>query len=247
MAVARSNLGALIASLALLPGLGCGSSWDSQSSDESTSTGSAHAMAVDDANASATDESLSRELSDLAQRGTGQVYIALLRPLNAGVNGRPVRGIAAVSVDSDVLDLLVLVKGLAPEMEHMQRIHGFIFDGLASCPSSGADTNRDNVIDVVEAAFFYGLVVVPLHSDLNELDPRMFPTASPDGILQYAQKGSVSVIERNLGAPLNLETRVIAVHGVAPTAPLPPTMQTLPGLTPAFTLPVACGELVRVK
>lgn len=247
MAVARNILGALIASLALMPSLGCGSAGDSQSSDESTSTGSAHAMTVADAGASATDESLSRELSDLAQRCTGQLYVALLRPLNSGVNGRPVRGIAAVSVDRDVLDVVVLAKGLAPEMEHMQHIHGFISGGLASCPPSAADTNHDNVIDVIEGVPFYGAILVPLDSDLNDLNPQIFPTASPEGILRYAQKGSVSVIERNLGAPLDLETRVIAVHGVAPNTPLPPTTQTLPGLTPAFTLPVACGELVRVK
>lgn len=259
MAASRGVVGAVIAGLALLPSMGCGSVGGNPSSRSNASRGAsgsssqsaagdagvAHGIA--DAGASASDQSLADEIAAIAEQSTGQVFIALLRPLNSGVNGRPARAIAALSIDGDALDVVVLAKGLAPDMEHMQHIHGVIPTVLAACPPAAADVNHDGIIDVLEGVPSYGPILVPLDSNLDDLNPQTFPTASPEGILRYEQKGSVSAIEHNLGAPLDLETRVIALHGVAPNTPLPPTVETLPGLAPSFTLPVACGELVRVK
>jgi hypothetical protein len=179
--------------------------------------------------------------------GGKQVYVALLRPLNEAANGGPVRGIAVVKIDGDAVKVITVVQGLAPEMRHMQHIHGLVSGDLAACPPSAADVNKDGVVDVVEGVPFYGPILVPLDDDLDDLGAQTYPTSSPEGVVRYAQRGSVSAIEAALGAPLDPEKRVIAVHGVRADTQLPPTTQTLPGMTPQMTLPVACGELVRVR
>jgi len=37
------------------------------------------------------------------------------------------------------------------------------------------------------------------------------------------------------------------LHGVALDTPLPSTVASLPGLPAQLTLPIACGEITRVK
>lgn len=255
MADAKHILRALIAISAVLSNAGCVSAGTDSGGGASNSgagaSGEAAATFAADAGVPSNQGpgliSLLPELTALVEQQPGRVFAALLRPLNAGVNGAPVRGLAAVSVQGDVLDVVVVAKGLAPDMEHLQHIHGFLSGAIAVCPGSAADVNQDGVIDVLEGVPSYGPILVPLDSDLNDLNPQTFPTASSTGVVRYEQKGSVSAIERGLRAPLDLEKRIIALHGVAATTPLPPTTQTLPGLTPNVTLPVACGELVLVK
>jgi hypothetical protein len=186
-------------------------------------------------------------LGALLGRGQEQVYVALLRPMNTRVSGGPVRGIAVVRVDGDRIDVTTLASGLSPGEPHMQHIHGFVSGDLAACPAQIADANKDGVIDVLEGLPYYGPILVPLDSDLSDLGAQTYPTPSAAGVLRYEQRGSVSAIEAALGAPLELERRVVALHGIPPATELPATTGTLPGMPPQLTVPVACGELVRVR
>lgn len=178
--------------------------------------------------------------------GSGEkIFVALLRPMNVEANGGPVRGVAVVKIDGDVVQVITAARGLAPNIVHMQHIHGFPSGAFAACPSSTNDKDGNGVVDVVEGAASYGPILVPLDSDLNDLGHQTYPTASADGTIFYEQTGSLGAIGSTLGDP---ETRIIALHGVAPDTQLPGGTQTVPELGPAIdTLPVACGELVRVR
>lgn len=199
----------------------------------------------DDANAIDSEQRiLDQAVASLLGSGE-QIFVALLRPMNVNANGGPVRGVAVVKIDGDTVDVITVARGLTPGIEHMQHIHGFPSGAFAACPSSTNDKDGNGVVDVVEGAAAYGDILVPLDSDLNDLGAQTYPTASADGVIRYEMKGSLAAIGTALGDP---ESRIIAVHGVAPDAQLPPGTQTVAALGPAtMTLPVACGELVRVR
>ncbi len=187
---------------------------------------------------------LERSIASLLQSGE-KVFVALLRPMNVEANGGPVRGIAVVKIEGDRVRVITAARGLAPNIMHMQHIHGFPSGALAACPSSTNDKDGNGVVDVVEGAASYGPILVPLDSNLNDLGHQTYPTASAEGTIFYEQDGSLAAIGSTLGDP---ETRIIALHGVAPDTQLPSGTQTVPELGPAIdTLPVACGELVRVR
>lgn len=45
---------------------------------------------------------------------------------------------------------------------------------------------------------------------------------------------------------ISLERKVIVIHGVGPQASIPNTVQSLPGVSPAQSIPIACGQLTQV-
>lgn len=231
----RTMLGAALAGLLGAAALGAGAARAEDAGSRAT-TGASGAAPVFDPG-----------LGALLGRGQEQVFVALLRPMNTHVSGGPVRGIAVVRVEGDRIDVTTLASGLSPGEPHLQHIHGFVSGDLAACPAQIADANKDGVIDVGEGVPFYGPILVPLDSDLNDLGAQTFPTSSAAGVLRYEQRGSVSAIEAALGAPLELERRVVALHGISPATVLPATVGTLMGLSQQMTVPVACGELVRVR
>jgi len=193
----------------------------------------------------------------------GAVYEARLRPLNASTNGAGVTGTATFSIDGGTLTATVDAKNLAvdsPFQIHAQHIHAG-----PECPSRGDDANGDRILDVLEGAEVYGRVLVGLDDDLDDLSfQTTFPTAEStrgrSGYGSYSYEESVSLTslvdaldasDDMFGGELALETRHVVVHGVAADTELPESVATLSGpggpLPAQLTLPVACGEIRRVR
>jgi hypothetical protein len=187
-----------------------------------------------------------------------QVFTSDLTPLNAFVDGQgPVSGQAKIFVRGDNITVMVHARGLSAG-PHAMHIHTGDM-----CPPAGADTTHDGLIDVVEGVPFYGLILVPLDSDLNSQGAGAFPSANAGGALNYMATGSLSAMLADLhaadpnpgdavaklspGEALNLAMRHIIIHGVAADTPLPATVQTLPGAPATATLPVACGQITQTK
>lgn len=229
MAGTKRLVGAMIVCLLAVPGLGLGVA---RAGDRDRGAGEAEQRILE------------QSVASLLRSGE-KVFVALLRPMNVQANGGPVRGIAVVKIDGDTVRVITAARGLAPNVMHMQHIHGFPTGALAACPSSTDDKDGNGVIDVVEGGAAYGPILIPLDSNLDDLGGQTYPMASADGTIFYEQRGSLAALGSTLGDP---ETRIIAVHGVAPDTQLPSGTQTAPALGPAVdTLPVACGELVRVR
>jgi hypothetical protein len=196
-------------------------------------------------------------------------YEANLHPLNAaaqqsqdpdradGARG-VARGKATFTIRNGQVVAMVSAMGLEPAMIHPQHIHA-----ATTCPPASADVNHDGYVDVIEGVPFYGPILIPLDSDIGSQAAGTFPTASGvRGIFEYAAATPLATMLADLnavdpnptdaviklnGAPLALENRHVVLHGVDAATALPSSVASLPGLPAYLTLPVACGEIRRVR
>src|SRR5690606_9372520 len=115
------------------------------------------------------------------------------------------------TIDGDELTVTVEASGIEEDIAHMQHIH------LGpSCPTTDADVNNDDYVDVAEGVPAYGEVTLPLDDDLEDTATNDFPTADADGNLSYTATASVSALESALGESLDLGERAYVVHGINP-------------------------------
>lgn len=190
----------------------------------------------------------------------GALYVADLHPLNPRIqqtldpDRRTPRGVAQgkayFRVEGGMLHAVVDVRGAEPadgafpEGLHPQHIHE-----ATRCPTQAADVNGDGVVDVIEGLPYYGPIMIPLDADLADTSSQVvtFPLASgPRGTYRFTADAPVAALEAALGHALDLASRHVVIHGVDLATPLPPTVQTLPGVPAQLTLPIACGELHEV-
>jgi len=186
---------------------------------------------------------------------TQGTYTATLGSLNANANGGTgVTGTATLTISGDMLTVVVDAQGLSPNEMHMMHIHTG-----GSCPTAAADANHDGYVDVIEGVPSYGLILVPLTSDLTHQGAGMSPMSDANGNLHYTASVSVTTLLADLHLPqadasspvvklkpgeaLNLASREIVIHGVAPSTNLPSTVQSLPGAPATATIPMACGGI----
>lgn len=144
-------------------------------------------------------------------------YVAFLQSLNdSGVNG-----VAVITVQGKLMEVVITASGLEPGKPHPQHIHGHNRPKRdATCPPPEADVNGDGVVDVREGAPFYGPVIVPL---------TPFDTVDADGNLNYVQTFEIRPQDVK-----PLHKRAIVLHGLTVGEAYVPS------------LPVACGEVVEV-
>lgn len=183
-----------------------------------------------------------------------EIYIAPLQPLNANVTGAEPIGLATFIIRGDEMGIYVIAEGLPPGMAHLQHYHGFTEGGEAECPTEAADTNSDGVVDLIETQATAGRTLVPFHDDPASLEGLLatdrFPTAT-NGVIDYRETVSVQALESSLQSQyaiddLSLDERVVFLHGVGPDTNLPDSAQSIADVPAGTTLPIACGEIVRV-
>lgn len=162
-----------------------------------------------------------------SQEGT---FRAILNPENPDISSAAAT--AEVSIQGDEIKAQVFF-GNGEATTHAQHIHSG-----ARCPTATDDANADGVIDANEAQAVYGPAVIPLDSDLST-DTGSFPSGAN---YSYDETGSFSQMLANFNLQgLNVEGKVINIHGVPDSTELPATAQ---GGKAAF--PVACGVLQKV-
>ncbi len=187
-------------------------------------------------------------------------YVAVLSPLNTQVGGNPV-GTAEFIIDGDTLAARVDAVGLDPVM-HPQYIYS-----SNVCPGAAADVNGDGFIDAIEGSASYGKVLVPLDGDLTQQAAGAEAFPSGEGY-RYVREVKVeqlladvrtqepnpeepvrkldeSLPEDTVAGGLSLGTRTFVLHGVS--ADLPGTVASLGDAPASRTLPIACGNIVRVE
>ena len=181
-------------------------------------------------------------------------YIATLHPLNSKVTGAQSTGEAKFSIAGDSLTIAVNAEKLPPSMVHLQHFHGFKDDRDASCPTEVADANKDGIIDLIETETTSGTTMVPFHDDpvSMEIVRETYPKANAEGTFQYKKTVSIKDLEAAFAkafgdASLDLDRRVVFVHGVPEATTLPDSVASLGTIPAQVTLPIACGEIKRVK
>jgi hypothetical protein len=184
-------------------------------------------------------------------------YTAVLRSLNSEIAGEA-QGSVEIKIEGDDFLVEAQMSNSPAGVMHLQNI----MSGT-KCPDVSADTNGDNIIDISETLIVSGEFLIPLDSDLSEqIDGSDFgPIANDSGSYFYRRSTSLSRVLADLQAPdpdpadsivkipqgdnLNLNGKVILVHGVHRNTSLPATVGTISGRSAEQLLPIACGVLVR--
>lgn len=184
-----------------------------------------------------------------ADSGT-EAYIAEIKELNPQLTKGEVSGEAIFIVADGNLNITLAVKGVAPNLMHLQHIHGFISGGAGTFPPAAADTNNDEIIDLLETHKYTGKTLIPFNGAPIDLEIKSdsYPVANKDGLLTYEMTVPLdklkAAVKKQYGIDkLALEDRVIFIHGVPEGTTFPDSVQSLPGVPAHITVPIACGTI----
>lgn len=182
------------------------------------------------------------------------VYVAHLQPVNTSITGGKTTGEARFEIKGDSLIISVKVEGAPPGIIHWQHFHGFKDDHAANCPAQSADANGDGIIDLIETEPAAGTTMVPFDEAPAAMDVAhgTYPTASEKGAYDYHKTVSVKALTAAFekafdGQKLDLDRRVVFIHGVPADTKLPSSVASLGPVPAHVTLPIACGKIERVK
>ena len=170
-------------------------------------------------------------------------YRALLRPFNNHLNGFLPTGVAEIEVRGDQISVKTLLDDDGRVM-HMQSVH------IGNrCPITGRDDkNGDTYVDIKEMEAITGKVLFPLDGNLNSAEEGAGQYPVGRGFT-YIKTASLSKLEGDVksrtGQNLNLEGRVVVIHGVDPRTQIPDTFAVIDNLTKQASAPIACGILKR--
>jgi hypothetical protein len=189
-----------------------------------------------------------------SQAAEADTYLARLTPLNTSVTKAETTGEAKFIVEGDNLTIAIDVKNAPPGIAHLQHFHGFKRGNKdATCPTAEADANRDGVIELIETEPVAGTTMVPFHDNpvSMEITSETYPKASADGSYHYKKtvslKGLKDAFRGAFDQDLDLDRRVVFIHGIAPGTKLPDTVASI-GKIPAYvTLPIACGAIEKAR
>jgi hypothetical protein len=182
-------------------------------------------------------------------------YMAALAPLNSAVTGSSASGEALFMISGDQLTIKITVKGVSPDTEHWQHFHGFAEgDRASTCPVASTDANGDGIVDLIETEPLAGTTMVPFNADPVSMDiPQdTYPTAGADGTYSYEKTVSLKALESAFakqfpGQQLDLDRRVVFLHGVPASTTLPDSVASLGDIPAQVTIPIACGEIVKIE
>ena len=182
------------------------------------------------------------------------VYVAKLRAVNSKASGLEAGGTMRFTVHGDRLTIQVRVHGVPPNIEHWQHFHGFPDGKQATCPGAAADVNGDGYIDIRETEPTSGTTMVPFNADPVSLDipTDTYPHATAKGTFEYEKTVSLSALDAAFGKKfdghtIDLDHRVVQVHGVLEAPALPGSVASLGTIPARVTLPLACGEIHRIN
>lgn len=182
-----------------------------------------------------------------AKSGT-KAYIAEIKEINPQLTADKVSGEAIFIVADGKLSITLALKGVAPNLMHLQHIHGFINNDAVTLPPATADTNEDGIIDLIETHEYRGVTLIPLNGApvALEIKSDTYPVANTNGLLTYEMTIPLdklkAAIKKTYGIDeLELENRAIFIHGIPKGQALPDTVQSLPGVPSYITVPIACG------
>jgi hypothetical protein len=182
-------------------------------------------------------------------------YQAELLPLNAATTGSEAKGQVSFVISGDQLTIRVNAEGVPPSMEHLQHFHGFATgDGDSTCPTAASDVNNDGAIDIHETEASAGETMVPFQGDPvgMQIVVDTYPVANADGSYTYEKTVPLKALEdaftgKYPGQTLDLERRVVFLHGVPPGTTLAASVASLGDIPAQVTIPIACGEIEKSK
>lgn len=181
-------------------------------------------------------------------------YVAHFAGLNDNITGSTASGEAKLEVKGDNLVITMHVAGAPADTTHWQHFHGFKDGHAATCATQAADANGDGIVDLMETEKASGTTMVPFDNAPAAMDVAhgTYPKASADGSYTYTQTVPLKDLQSAFGSAfdgqkLQLDHRVIYIHGVPDATKLPSSVASLGPIPASVTLPIACGKIERVK
>lgn len=180
-------------------------------------------------------------------------YVAHLHAMNTGVTKAKTQGEARFTIDGDKLKIRIDVRAAPPGVVHWQHFHGFKDGHAAACSTMAEDANHDGIVDLIETGKTAGTTMVPFDSDPVSMDVAhgTYPTADAHGNYHYVETVSLKALDAAFnktfpGQKLDLDKRVVMIHGVPSDTKLPGTVASLGPIPAHVTLPIACGRIERI-
>lgn len=196
-------------------------------------------------------ESVETETSSLSGRA---VYQAEIYPLNSDITGLKTSGKARFEIGDNEVHVLIHMSGTPPNMEHWQHFHGFEDGREAACPDESADANGDGIIDLLETEVAAGTTMVPFNENPEKMDvpKNTYPVSDDIGSYTYEVTIPLDKLEKSFSEAfgtddLQLENRVLFIHGVPENTKLPASVGSLGDIPAHVTLPIGCGKIHKVQ
>lgn len=184
-----------------------------------------------------------------------QKYVAEIKPLNEAIIGSKPHGTAEFTVSDDALHIEVEMFDTPKNMQHWEHFHGFT-DGKDAQPATIAqDVNHDGVVDLPETEAVSGTMMVPFDAEPHQMDIAndTYPVSDDHGYFKYVKHVPLADLKAQFKEvfgtdDLDLDKRVIYIHGVPDAVKLPDTVGG--NLNEKYdkhvTLPIATGKIVKV-
>ena len=187
-------------------------------------------------------------------------YRSVLKTMNTTLKGHDAFGTAILKVSDGKFSIKLNLAHVPAGIKHIQSIHT-----EGKCPTITSDENGDSFIDIVEGMTAFGKVLIPLDGDLSAQLPGLnyFPKGNSSSAYSYAQETDLSALFSDLSSPdedaadsmaklrpgeaLNFERRTLVISGISANGELPASVRTIGDFSGEAYIPVACGEIVRIK
>lgn len=201
-------------------------------------------------------ESLKEKVQEVVEQTAPSdevIYEADLTALNSDITEKETSGKARFVIKDGTMKVSIDVENAPEGIEHWQHFHGFQNGEAADCPTDEQDKNGDGIIDLIETETVSGTTMVPF----NDLPAKMdvptdtYPKADENGNYHYEVEIDLKDLENAFseafnGSDINLDSRVLYIHGVPESTKLPETVQSLGPIPAHVTLPIACGKIKKV-
>lgn len=185
-------------------------------------------------------------------------YLAVFEPINHQITGK-VTGAFTFSRDKAEDEIVgdVRLNNAGPKLIHAQ----YVRSGTR-CPEAKDDTNADGVIDAKEGEAVYGRILFPLDGDLSSQSSHdgEFPVGNNYGSYIYSKVAKFTTFIKDMRAhssedgyvklksdePLQINGRVVVIHGVDQASDLPATVAGVGRMSNYQSLPIVCGVIWKV-
>lgn len=184
-----------------------------------------------------------------------QKYIADIVPLNADFIGTKAHGTAEFLVAGDKLHIKIEMFDTPANTQHWEHFHGFPDGKEAQIATMEQDVNHDGLVDLPETEAVSGTTMVPFDNAPHEMNiPNdNYPVSDALGHFAYEKDVPLDALQKKFKSVfgsdnLELDKRIVYVHGVPDSLQLPETVAGAVGNYDAHvTLPIATGKIKRVE
>ena len=185
-------------------------------------------------------------------------YLAVFDTINPQITSK-ITGAFTFSREKETDEVVgdVRITNAGPALLHAQNVR------LGTrCPVATDDTNADGIIDAKEGEAVYGGIYFPLDGDLSTASSHdgEFPVGDVYGNYIWARITKFSKFISDLRSPdtsdgyfklaakepMDIEGRVVVIHGVDAAADLPATVAGVRRSSPHQALPIVCGVISKV-